>query len=204
MSYVVVIETLDPITYEQAQARENAGNTGRNLAFNVEGLIDTPYAMLDTGDMPLVDPRYYKLELSPVTESGGKYSATWLTLPSDLPIEKIAEEKLADMQRECSIDIEAGFISSALGEQHRYSSDRDSQTNMQWDLFAAMAGESVPHICYDGAGVRAERMHTAEQMIQVSRDFGGHIWPKRRKYGEIRAQIESATDKAALIAISWT
>lgn len=213
MGYVVEISTLTPMTYEQAQQRENQMEietdggivigSGLTLGFSEEGLEGTRWAMIDTGDMPILEPIYYKLELGPVTEIDGKYRAEWIPLPSDFPIEKIAEKKLADMQAECSKDIEAGFYSSALGAPHRYSSDRDSQTNMQWNLFAAMVGESVSHICYDAEGVRAEREHTAEQMIHVSRDFGGHIWPKLRKYGEIRAQIESATDKAALIAISW-
>lgn len=211
MGYVVEIATLAPMTHEQAQAHSNENphtidgvEFTLTLAFSEAGLAGTRYAMLDTGDMPLVDPRFYKLDLGPVDVSDGVYSAAWVQSPCDLPIETIAESKLNDMRAECEAAIEAGFYSSALGAPHRYSSDRDSQTNMQWNLFAATNGESVPHICYDAEGVRAERLHTAEQMVQVSRDFGNHIWPKLRHYNDLRAAISSEQNKADLVAISWT
>lgn len=214
MGYVVNKETMQPMTFEEAQAHSNANPHSIDgvefvltLSFTDEGLQGTRYALLDTGDMPLLDPAYYKQELSAVTESGGKYSAAWVPSPSDLPIEEIAEKKLDEIRAECGAAIESGFYSSALGDQHFYSSDRDSQTNTQWNLFAAMVGESVNHICYDSDGVRAAREHTAAQMIQVSRDFGGHIWPKLNRFNDKRSEINAAVDandKAALIAISWT
>lgn len=206
MGYVVDRETLEVFTFEQAQALENAEQTGLVLGFSEPGLEGTRWAMLDTGDMPLVDSRYYKLELSPVTEDGGKYSASWVQLPCDRNIDDMADDKLNDMRAECSRHIESGFFSSALGSQHKYSSDRDSQTNLQWNALAALTGQTVNHICYDVDGVRAEREHTAEQITQVCNDFGGHLWPKLRRFSDLRAQIESARvagDKEALIAISW-
>ena len=72
MGYVVNTETLEPMTYEQAQAHSNenphqvdgVGDVVYVLSFTREGLDGTRYALLDTGDMPMVDPRYYKTGLS--------------------------------------------------------------------------------------------------------------------------------------------
>lgn len=204
MGYVVNRETLDVFTFEQAQAVENNEETGLTLGFSEPGLDGTRWAILNTGDMPLVDQRYYKTEIGEVAEAGGAYSAEWETLPCDLSIESIKASKMDEVSAACAAEIESGFDSLALGARHRYSSDRDSQTNMQWNMFAAMVGEDIGHICYDADGVRAERLHTAAQMIQVSRDFGAHIWPKLRKYSEKREAIESAETKEAVLAISWT
>lgn len=206
MGYVVNRETLGVFTFEQAQALENAERTGLVLGFSDPGLEGTRWAMLDTGDMPLVDSRYYKLELSPVSVSEGKYSASWVQLPCDRNIDDMAADKLNDMRAECSNYIEAGFYSSALGSQHRYSSDRDAQTNMNTNGLAVLDGRDVMQYCYDGGGVRAKRPHTTAQFKQVCHDFGEHIWPKLDRFAAIREDIESARvagDKEALIAISW-
>lgn len=204
--YVVDIATLAPMTFEQAQAQENAEETGLTLGFSVEGLNGTRYALLTVGDMPLVDQRYYSVQLGPVIEDAGQYFAEWEIMIADLPIEQMAQNKLDDLGAACETDIMSGFYSSALGSTHRYSSDRDSQTNIQWNMFPAMNGEPVSHICYDADNVRAEREHTAEQFIQVGRDFGNHLWPKLRMYGEKRQAVADALaagDKGALALISW-
>lgn len=216
MGYVVNRETLEPMTYEQAQAHSNenphhvdgVGDVVYTLSFTLEGLEGTRYAMLDTGDMPLVDPRYQKTELGAVVNNDGEYSAPWLTLPADRPIEQIAEDKLNDMRAACEAQITGdGFYSSALGEPHKYSSDRDAQSNLTLNVMKSAEGASVNHFCYTESGERIKEIHTPEQIRQVAVDLEGHVWPKldrcQAKREEIAAAL-AANDKEALIAISWS
>lgn len=119
MGYVVQLATMQPLTFEQAQHIENTMEietdegvvigSGLTLAFNDAGLEGSRYAMLYTGDMPLVDARYYALELSPVSVSDGKHSASWVTAPCDRNIDDMAADKLDDMRAECSRNIESGL-----------------------------------------------------------------------------------------------
>lgn len=216
MGYVVNKETMQPMTYEQAQEHSNANphiidgvEFVLTLAFSEEGLQGTRYAMLDTGDMPILEPIYYKLELSSVAENDGKYSATWVPLPSDFPIEKISEKKLADMRAACEEAIVGdGFHSSALGTQHKYSSDRDAQSNLTFNVMkAAMLDVDVYHHCYTASGERIKALHTPAQIQQVAADLEGHMWPKFDRCQAKREEINeavAANDKVALIEISWT
>nr|EMN19664.1 hypothetical protein LEP1GSC063_2719 [Leptospira santarosai serovar Arenal str. MAVJ 401] len=64
----------------------------------------------------------------------------------------------------CGSKITSGFVSTALGETHFYSSDRDDQLNLR-DL--VLLGAPVLYKCADRDGVRKYRNHTAEQIKRV-------------------------------------
>ncbi|UZN09424.1 hypothetical protein M5D10_17530 [Leptospira santarosai] len=67
----------------------------------------------------------------------------------------------------CGSKITAGFASTALGETHFYSSDRDDQLNLG-DL--VLLNASVLYKCTDKDGIKEYRNHTADQIKQVLND----------------------------------
>ena len=72
--------------------------------------------------------------------------------------------KLLLIENEQNRLIESGFISSALGEDHTYSSDKVSQFNL---VGSDVASEDTVYKCADSNGVSEFRFHTAAQIHQV-------------------------------------
>ncbi|MDI7188853.1 hypothetical protein [Leptospira santarosai] len=67
----------------------------------------------------------------------------------------------------CESKITSGFVSTALGAPHFYSSDRDDQLNLR-DLVSLNA--SVLYKCTDKNGIKEYRNHTTDQIKQVLND----------------------------------
>ncbi|MBE8400997.1 DUF4376 domain-containing protein [Leptospira borgpetersenii] len=67
----------------------------------------------------------------------------------------------------CESKITAGFVSSALGAPHVYSSDRDDQLNL---IGLVSLNSSVSYKCMDQRGVKTYRNHSADQIKQVLND----------------------------------
>lgn len=103
----------------------------------------------------------------------------------------------------CEATITAGFLSSALGTPHRYSSQLDDQLNLTG---AILRGLEMPYACRDEQGVRAFRLHTAEQLRQVGDDFTLHKLQLLQHANELKQQLDlalAADDLEAMQAITW-
>lgn len=90
-----------------------------------------------------------------------------LDAPPPLPPTQLAQEKITDLSTACDAAIISGFVSSALGSDHTYQSDRDDQINL---IGASSAGVDMPYKCADVNGIWTYRQHTAAQLKQALAD----------------------------------
>lgn len=78
------------------------------------------------------------------------------------------EQKLQEINAGCNSHIESGFMSSALGEPHRYNSQMDDQINLTGMV---LSGLDASYACFDADQVKGFRPHTAAQLHQVGQDL---------------------------------
>ena len=78
------------------------------------------------------------------------------------------EQKLQEINTGCNRHIESGFISSALGEPYRYSSQMDDQINLTGMV---LSGLDASYACFDANQVKGFLPHTAAQLHRVSQDL---------------------------------
>ncbi|NRB42556.1 MAG: hypothetical protein HRU20_29475 [Pseudomonadales bacterium] len=122
-------------------------------------------------------------------------------------ISELASEKIHTLNAACSAVITGGFISTALGANHRYSSTLDDQVNIAGNVQDAQLGEDNVHGCYDTSNVKDYRLHTPKQMIQVGRDLKVHKLAALQKANALKVEVATAVDakdSPALSAINWT
>ncbi|MDO6395425.1 hypothetical protein Q4554_15210 [Leptospira santarosai] len=98
----------------------------------------------------------------------------------------------------CESKIISGFVSSALGAPHFYSSDRDDQLNLG-DL--VLLNAPVLYKCADEAGVRKYRNHTAEQIKQVFVDGVARRTFLLQRCASLKTAIEAVDTDSKLDAI---
>ncbi len=87
--------------------------------------------------------------------------------------------------------IVSGFTSKALGGVYKYSSATDDQQNLLGSVIRASKRGSVPYACRDVDGVKAFRMHTAEQMEEVGEAFSVHVESILMLFGELKLEVDS-------------
>ncbi|MBX9754921.1 MAG: hypothetical protein K2X80_09220, partial [Pseudomonadaceae bacterium] len=103
----------------------------------------------------------------------------------------------------CEAAITAGFQSDALGAPHQYSSQLDDQLNLTG---AILRGLDMPYACRDEQGVKAFRLHTAEQLRQVGDDFTLYKLQLLQHANELKQQLDlalEAGDAEAMAQIRW-
>ncbi|EMO69809.1 hypothetical protein LEP1GSC120_3254 [Leptospira santarosai str. 200702252] len=88
----------------------------------------------------------------------------------------------------CESKIISGFVSSALGAPHLYSSDRDDQLNLG-DL--VLLNASVLYKCADTDGVKGYRNHSANQIKQVLGDGVARRTFLLQKCASLKAMIQA-------------
>lgn len=113
------------------------------------------------------------------------------------------QDRLSAINGACEAAITAGFPSAALGEPHTYGSALDDQLNLTG---AVLSGLDVEYPCRDAQGVKAYRLHTIEQLNQVSTDFTLFKLQLLQLADQLKQQLDQARiagDEAALQAIAW-
>lgn len=111
--------------------------------------------------------------------------------------------KVQDINHACEAAVTAGFQSAALGAPHQYSSQLDDQLNLTG---AVLRGLDMPYACRDEQGLKAFRLHTAEQLRQVGDDFTLYKLQLLQRANELKQQLEQALDTGdteAMQAITW-
>ncbi|WP_061216232.1 hypothetical protein [Leptospira santarosai] len=88
----------------------------------------------------------------------------------------------------CESKITSGFVSTALGVPHLYSSDRDDQLNLV-DLVSLNA--SVLYKCTDKNGIKEYCNHTADQIKQVLSDGAIRKTLLLRNCASLKAAIQA-------------
>lgn len=169
-------------------------------------LQDSGYDLVSMPAPPMFDHEFFTLIVVNARKEGQNYVAEWELTPLTQTIEVVAQKKLKQIKHNCDVEIVGGFHSDALGESYFYSSDAESQANIQGNvLYATIAGDTK-HVCYSSDGTRLILPHTTEQITQVGRDFSLHLWEKLEKYHTLRTQIETAlslNQLETLLSISW-
>lgn len=113
------------------------------------------------------------------------------------------QQRVTDINAACEAAITAGFWSQALGLPHQYSSQLDDQLNLTG---AILRGLDMPYACRDEQGVKAFRLHTAEQLRQVGDDFTLYKLQLLQHANELKQQLDQALaagDAEAMLAITW-
>lgn len=104
----------------------------------------------------------------------------------------------------CKAEIEGGFISNALGQDHTYDSELEDQVNISGQVQLAT---DVIHKCIDNADVVDYRAHTATEMHQVGVDLASHKLTqlvKAKGLKDAAAAAAAVDDLATLQAITWS
>ena len=98
-----------------------------------------------------------------IDNGDGTYSPPPTPLPT---LEEAKGAKLAQLNTACSASINTGFLSGALGSDHRYDTDKPTdQVNL---IAAGLGGVDLPFTCTDLATeTKQQRPHTATQLAMV-------------------------------------
>ena len=90
-------------------------------------------------------------------------------LPDGIALDRAKEAKVAELKAACSAAVRSGFVSAALGSDHRYDTDKtEDQVNL---IGAGNAGADIKYTCTKvDTDIKARRLHTAAQMAQVLAD----------------------------------
>lgn len=116
-----------------------------------------------------------------------------------LRYKKIQQE--VTIKEDCGRWITNGFTSSALGAEHRYSSELENQLNM---LESISSGVTVQYKCTDVAtNTKQARAHTLEQMKTVYSDFIAYKEAQLTIYENLVANIDSALTIEAVETVIW-
>ena len=116
-------------------------------------------------------------------------------------LDKSRQEKINQLKIDCNIAIQSGFKSDALGEDYHYDSEMpQDQTNI---LGARIAGVDMPFTCTDSNGVKAERLHTAQQIVAVFNAGMMHILTNKAKYYSLVESVNTATTVDSIDNIQW-
>lgn len=118
-------------------------------------------------------------------------------------LQRVHAAQAYDVDHACEKAISSGFKSAALGVPHHYSSQLDDQLNLTG---AILRGLDMPYACRDEQGVKAFRLHTAEQLRQVGDDFTLYKLQLLQRANELKQQLDlalAAGDAEAMTLIRW-
>jgi len=111
--------------------------------------------------------------------------------------------KVNEVNRDCEAAIIVGFWSSALGEPHNYSSQREDQLNLNGVI---LGGFDTLYPCRDEQGRKEFRHHTFAQIRQVGNDFTVFklkLLQKALQLKQVLDQALESNDVDALEAVTW-
>lgn len=97
-----------------------------------------------------------------------------------------------------------GFVSSSLGEPHRYGTNSPDEIDI---LFMAANRLEVVFECIDDMGNKVFELHTADQLQTVSKDLALQKKLSREHYNTLVQALDKALadkDLDAMRAIEWT
>ncbi|KXZ31576.1 hypothetical protein AYB33_01145 [Leptospira santarosai] len=145
----------------------------------------------ETENEPLKDKKNLLLPHQLYTETDG-----WI-----VDVVQKRDSLIKQINSICESKITSGFVSTALGAPHVYSSDRDDQLNLR-DL--VLLGAPVLYKCADRDGVRKYRNHTAEQIKRVFVDGVARRTFLLQNCASLKAAIEAVDTDSKLDKIDIT
>jgi len=119
-----------------------------------------------------------------------------------LEIKKVT--KIEEINNKCKQEIEAGFVSSALGSEHIYQSEPVDQINL---ISVVLAGQDSPFKCGikdDGGNiVWSYKQHTIDQLKQVLADGKAYKLALLEKANKLKEQVKNAKTVDETNKINW-
>lgn len=156
--------------------------------------------------LPLTDDQFRMLVTDRAPdqriEMGGKGIPFLIEAEASSP-DRTYQIKLQSIDQACEKTITDGFLSSALGTTFRYSSQLDDQLNLTG---AILAGTYMAYACRDELGVKAFRMHSAEQLRRVGDDFTLFKQQLLQRAYDLKQKLYEALaggDLKALELVTW-
>lgn len=179
-----------------------------------ESAVDGPGLLDITERTDVTESTWYWTPEARVVPAQPSPAHVWNGIEWDLDADQEAAQlatRLADLHqqqqkaidKECEASISSGFWSSALGAPHQYSSQLDDQLNLTGAILRAL---EMPYACRDAQGVKAFRLHTAEQLRQVGDDFTLYKLQLLQHANELKQQLDlalEAGDAEAMALIRW-
>lgn len=132
------------------------------------------------------------------------------TTAPEKTLDELKVDKLAEIDAWTAAKITGGFVSNASGEAVTYDSDKDTQLTMQGialnvntELFAEKYLTGCPVRGYaQGAEEKTIYMLSAEQVMNWCADLSMHIGTCKQAGWAKQAEVQAATTKEELDAIS--
>lgn len=119
---------------------------------------------------------------------------------SQFTLAELKVAKISELKASCSLDLESGFTSNALGTNYDYESSLKDQLNISG---AAQAGVTLDFTVIDGVGNKLRVSHNATQMQQVFTDGLVIMQQKKNALYILLSSVNSAADESALNAIVY-
>lgn len=157
---------------------------------------------------PLAEKEGYKVKWN---GTGWEYEQEEQPEPEPEPtFGELQQQKLREVDAWTASKITGGFVSSASGEPVTYDSDKDTQLTMQGialnvntELFAEKYPTGCPVRGYaQGAEEKTIYMLSAEQVMNWCADLSMHIGTCKQAGWAKQAEVQAATTKEELDAIS--
>ncbi|MBD8654112.1 hypothetical protein IFT68_00540 [Oxalobacteraceae sp. CFBP 13730] len=190
-------------------------------ALVIDGVVESQHGEVDSPDFvgppepPPNNVDTYLLLTEPIdwrrpTETSALHwsaedGMSWVESAS---IDELRARRIEVMSLACEQQIVAGFMCSALGEDHLYPAKTKDQINLLGSIAdASMAGSDpdwrTQFWCADAAGAWEFRDHTVGQIQQVGKTGKRAILEAMGKNEMLRRQIGAATTAAEIEAITW-
>jgi len=158
---------------------------------------------------PMKPDSYWVTEPEIYLVPGAIVEPTITPLPTLVPniaepqytLDEIKDNKKVELKRDCNLDIESNFESSAMGTTYDYESTLKDQINISG---AAQSGITVDFSVIDSNGDKIRVSHNTTQMNQVFIDGVAVMQTKKDSLYVLLAQVDVAVDEAAVNAIVWS
>jgi hypothetical protein len=142
----------------------------------------------------------------------------WLAIAQSLPefaaldlgdrppdLAGIRAAKIAELSDVCQQTIMGGFHSTALGTNHRYSSEEEDQANLVGAVsLVNIMNQSIPYTCTNlTTGEKRSPFHTPSQIRAVFLHGAAHKQTQIARFHAMRVAIELSTNPAEIQAMTW-
>lgn len=141
-----------------------------------------------------------------VVSDGNKITNVKAYIPS---LDEQKNLKIVELTNNCKDAITGGYTSNALGSAFTYPSQPTDQANM----VASVTDSLLPNLasnwttkfwCADSNGTWAFRAHTAGEIQQAGQDGKAFVQAQQEKLESLTQQVNAATTKKAVAAITWS
>lgn len=185
-----------------------------NLVWEQEPILYVPPSQFPSDMIPIPVPEGFN---HPKWD-GGK----WVEGKDiNILLENARKTQIELISNSCQSICYSGFESSALGDIHNYPSSTIDQSNLSSAVLSAMVKKqqvkdllsvilptmyskwTTPFWCADGNGDWAYVPHTANEIIQVSKDYQAFILANVDKKHLLEDQIKNSNSIEEIMAISW-